>query len=131
MLIHINSFVIIISCTSNELVDHVLLRHDRFKTFLFFPLRIYESNNELVPSPSGLLLLGSVFVCLIACCRNRQGRETISDDLLTIGGSTFYGGPEFMHLEDETELNETQPRHNIGRDGVANPAYPGQNEALM
>ncbi|XP_071540369.1 uncharacterized protein [Panulirus ornatus] len=80
---------------------------------------------------AGLLLLGSVLVCLIACCRNRQVREAFSDDLLNIGGSTFYGGRGFVHLEDETELNESQQRHNTAMDGVTNPAYPSHNEALM
>lgn len=55
-------------------------------------------------APSALLLLSSVLICIVACLRNRQLREVFSDDLFTIGESTFYGGHQFVHLEDDSHL---------------------------
>ncbi|XP_069189612.1 uncharacterized protein [Procambarus clarkii] len=93
----------------------------------------------LVVGPSllglgGLLLLGSVLVCVVACCKNRHLREAFSDDLLNIGGSTFYGGRGFVQLEDETQLYDPPPRHHLQGSavmGVSNPAGPDHAEAIM
>ncbi|XP_050716721.1 uncharacterized protein LOC126998755 isoform X1 [Eriocheir sinensis] len=51
-----------------------------------------------------LLLLSAVLICIVACLRNRQLREAFSDDLFTIGASTFYGGHQFVQLEDDQHL---------------------------
>lgn len=56
-----------------------------------------------------LLLLSSVLMCVIACLRNRQLREALSDEFFTIGASTFYGGRQFVPLHDENHLGTQSP----------------------
>ncbi|XP_042240899.1 uncharacterized protein LOC121878638 [Homarus americanus] len=84
----------------------------------------------------GLLLLGTVLMCLVACCKNRRMREAFSDEFLNFGGSTFYGGRAFVQLEDETQLHDRSHHHhhhlrNSAVEGVTNLAGPGHNEAVM
>nr|XP_027236740.1 uncharacterized protein LOC113827984 [Penaeus vannamei] len=74
----------------------------------------------------GLLLVGSVVLCVVACCRNQNFHESMPDDLFSIGGSTFYGGRNFVQQEDEVRLHSAPAHHlhNSMVSGVVNPAGP-------
>ncbi|XP_037780548.1 uncharacterized protein LOC119576963 [Penaeus monodon] len=74
----------------------------------------------------GLLLVGSVVLCVVACCRNQNFHESMPDDLFSIGGSTFYGGRNFVQQDDEVRLHAAPAHHlhNSMVGGVVNPAGP-------
>lgn len=78
-----------------------------------------------------LLLLGSVIVCSVACFRNRHLNEVLTDDIFSIGASTFYGGRRFAHLpmEDETRLSDHRERDSVR--GMVNPAGPDHSDPVM
>ncbi|KAK3861717.1 hypothetical protein Pcinc_032347 [Petrolisthes cinctipes] len=87
-----------------------------------------------------MFLLGSVLLCVMACCRNRQLREALSDELYTIGASTFYSGKRLMHSEGEKDDDGDgdPPRYPLSYPGAAlrgienpsGPAHP-QTQAVM
>lgn len=70
--------------------------------------------------------MGSVVLCVVACCRNQNFHESMPDDLFSIGGSTFYGGRNFVQQDDEVRLHAAPAHHlhNSMVGGVVNPAGP-------
>lgn len=78
----------------------------------------------------GLLLLSAVVICVVACLRNRKLREVLSDDFFTIGASTFYGGNEFVHLNDENEMGTYSSRHHRRRLSISG-GVTDSNEGVM
>ncbi|KAK4302242.1 hypothetical protein Pmani_025647 [Petrolisthes manimaculis] len=87
-----------------------------------------------------MLLLGSVLLCVVACCRNRQLREALSDELYTIGASTFYSGKRLMPSDGEKDddVDRDPPRYPLSYPGAAmrgieNPSGPHhpQTQAVM
>ncbi|XP_045135885.1 uncharacterized protein LOC123518894 [Portunus trituberculatus] len=78
----------------------------------------------------GLLLLSSVVICVVACMRNRKLREVLSDDFFTIGASTFYGGNELVHLNNEDEMGTYSSQRHRRRHSISGGATDS-NEGVM
>ncbi|XP_064118694.1 uncharacterized protein LOC135223802 isoform X2 [Macrobrachium nipponense] len=72
----------------------------------------------------GIFLLCSVIFCIVACYKNSHLQDEFSDDLFSIGGSTFYGGRGFAYLvnEDPAEPPNHMPR--LASEGILNLAGP-------
>lgn len=79
-----------------------------------------------------------MLLCVVACCRNRQLRETLPDELYTIGASTFYRGKRLVPSDEEDDDLEQHPRYPMsypgaalrGVDNLSGPNHP-QAQAVM
>ncbi|MPC07797.1 hypothetical protein E2C01_000364 [Portunus trituberculatus] len=79
----------------------------------------------------GLLLLSSVVICVVACMRNRKLREVLSDDFFTIGASTFYGGNELVHLNNEDEMGTYSSQRHRRRHSISGGATDSNEGVIM
>ncbi|XP_066966706.1 uncharacterized protein [Macrobrachium rosenbergii] len=72
----------------------------------------------------GIFLLCSVIFCIVACYKNSKLQHDFSDDLFSIGSSTFYGGRGFAYLVNEEHAEPPNHIPRLASEGILNLAGP-------